>query len=88
MMYGYYGDHMDGAAWLGMALSFVLFWGLLALLALVLVRSLRGGHSGHAGHAEHGRPTPGELLAQRFARGEIDEAEYAARLRALHEQGY
>lgn len=99
MMYGYYGNHMGAGAWLAMALSFVLFWGLLAVLAVVVVRALRGGQGGLGGQGQtgahlgsgpagHGGPSPADVLAQRFARGEIDEAEYADRLRVLREQGY
>ncbi len=29
------------------------------------------------------RPTPGDVLGERFARGEIDQGEYAGRLAAL-----
>ena len=83
MLGGYYGSHMDGADWLGMGLGFVLFWALIALVVIVVVRSLRVADPTRAP-----RPSPTELLAQRFARGEIDEAEYLARIQTLHEQGF
>lgn len=54
--------------------------------------SHRGGHgeSGHGGHggSEHrsDRPTARELLAERFARGEISEDEFEQRERVLERQ--
>jgi uncharacterized membrane protein len=46
-----------------------------------MVRSLNGNNAFGPG----GRPSTEDLLAQRFARGEIDEAEYRQRLRILAE---
>lgn len=96
-MFGYYDHHMDGGDWFGMALMMLLFWGLLAVVLLVGFRWLAGdrGRSTGAptatpsgtpsGTGSAPRPTPAELLAERFARGEIDETEYAARMRALRD---
>lgn len=61
--------------WLVMTLSMVAFWGLLVWTVLWVVRA--GGPRGAAG------PGPERILAERFARGEIDEAEYRRRLDAL-----
>ena len=76
----YWGNGMGG--W-GMFLMFVnaaLFWGLLIVGAVWLVRSTtRGGRSGPAGQP----PVPQQVLADRFARGEIDEEEYTRRLQVL-----
>ena len=83
MLGGYYGSHMDGADWLGMGLGFVLFWALIALVVIAAVRSLRVVDT-----TRPARPSPTELLAQRFARGEIDEAEHLARMPTLHEQRF
>lgn len=35
----------------------------------------------------HGGPSPEQLLAERFARGDIDEEEYQRRLAALRSSG-
>jgi len=58
----------------------VLFWGLLALGGYLLVR---GVERRSTGAPPDGRPSPEEVLADRFARGEIDEEEYRRRLATL-----
>jgi putative membrane protein len=88
MMYGY------GAAgflsWLPMTIVMLLVTGGLVVLVVVLVRGTRdrwaGGH-----YAPPAWPTspgpqhddPESVLRHRFARGEIDETEYNARLEVL-----
>jgi putative membrane protein len=77
-------DHdLTGWGWVAMTLSMVVFWGLLITLAVVLVRGLNRP----AGQADGPRPSPERLLAERFARGEIDEEEYQRRLTALRSSG-
>lgn len=75
----WYGHGMDGWGWALMMFGTLLFWGLVIALVVVLVRSVpgRGRAEGPTG------PTPQQVLADRFARGEIDEEEYRARLRVL-----
>ena len=68
----YFGDHMSGRAWVFMGFGSVLFWAALIIGMVVLVRNLGGGRP----FGWSGRMSAEELLAQRFARGEIDEAEY------------
>jgi putative membrane protein len=75
----YYGDHMSGWAWVFMGFGSVLLWVALIVGIVALVRHLSGGSPlgfGSRGSAE-------ELLAQRFAHGEIDEAEYRQRMAVL-----
>lgn len=57
----------------GLVMAFVMlaFWGLLIWTVVMLVRHT----SGQRGTG----PTPEEVLAERFARGEIDEDEYQKR---------
>lgn len=50
--------------------------------AVLLVRYLAAGSGRATGH----RPSPHDVLAGRFARGEIDEQEYRRRLDVLDEQ--
>ena len=77
----YYGDHMNGWGWAFMVLGTVLFWAIVIAGIVLLVRRGRRGNSWGSS-----RPSPEELLAQRFARGEIDEAEYRQRLAVLAER--
>lgn len=88
MMY-WYGDHMSG--W-GYALGFIgmiLFWAVLVVAVVALVRYLgRGRQQGPTPPAAHGQsPTAEQVLAERFARGEIDTDEYRQRLDVLHTPG-
>ena len=61
--------------WLGMTATMLVFWGLLIWGVATLVR---GGGSG--GRGRHG---PEDVLAERFATGEISEDEYRQRLEVL-----
>ena len=73
-------DHdLTGWGWVAMTVGMAVFWGLLITLAVVLVRGLNRT----AGPADGLRPSPERLLAERFARGEIDEDEYRGRLATL-----
>jgi putative membrane protein len=76
MMY-WYGNGMAGWAIVVMILNTLLFWGLVIGGIVLLVRYLRP-----AGSARHHPPPPDpyRILAERFARGEIDEEEYRRRL--------
>jgi putative membrane protein len=65
-----------------MSVSMVVFWGLLILGGIAVVRALNGRSPG--GTPPERRPTPEEVLDERFARGEIDEEEYRRRLDVLH----
>ncbi|MEA5457120.1 SHOCT domain-containing protein [Sinomonas sp. JGH33] len=83
MMYGYGTWGVWG--WVAMGIVMLLFWGGVAALIVVLVRGARGGWGG-GGYYPPAGPSPDDperILGQRFARGEIDEAEYKARLEAL-----
>jgi putative membrane protein len=62
-----------------MAIGMVLFWALIITGAVLLFRALNRPTGG----APVQRPSPGQLLAERFARGEIDEDEYQRRLATL-----
>jgi putative membrane protein len=90
-----------GWGW-AMVLSSLLFWALLAVAIIALVRYMtRGGqrplplHRGYASPAGPYGPgpapgpatvTPEQVLAERFARGEIDEEEFRQRRAALREE--
>jgi putative membrane protein len=78
-------DHgMDGWGWFAMSVGMMLFWALVVAAVVMLVRS--SGRS-PGGPRRPARPSPEQLLAERFARGEIDEEEYQQRLAALRGSG-
>lgn len=97
MMY-WYGDHgMSGWAWGLAVIGMIVFWGVLIAAGVALFRYL--AHSPHqqnqaapgvgtgappVSHVSHVSPVPPEaILAERFAKGEIDEEEYRTRLATL-----
>lgn len=81
----WYGSGMSGWGYALMTISMVLFWGAVIVGIVALVRHFGRG-SGQAPPPPSQRASPEQLLAERFARGEIDEEEYRRRLAAL--QGF
>lgn len=79
-MMWWYGPGTGGWAMALMGIGMVLFWALIVLGLIALVRYLQTA----GGQPREVRATPEELLAERFARGEIDEQEYRLRLDTLH----
>ena len=73
-MWWWHGDWGWGA-WLAMTAGMLVFWGLVIWGVVTLVRS------GTASREPAARPE--EILAARFASGEIDEDEYEHRLATL-----
>ena len=62
----------------------VLFWGLVIFGIVALVRYLGGTRDATGSTPAAGRQTPPEeMLAERFARGEIDDDEYQRRRELL-----
>lgn len=81
----WYGSGMSAWGFTVMTISIVLFWGLVILGMIALVRYLgRGGGAAGAEPPTTARTTPEQLLAERFASGEIDEQEYRRRLDVLY----
>ncbi|MFF8191071.1 SHOCT domain-containing protein [Streptomyces bobili] len=81
MMFWY--DHdVSGWGWFAMSASMILFWALIITAAVLLFRALSRPTEHPHTHAPAG-PSPEQLLAERFARGEIDEEDYQRRLAAL-----
>ena len=68
-MMGWYHDGMGWGGWLLMTLAMVAFWALVIFAVVALFRSDAPGAV---------RRTPEQFLDERFARGEIDAAEYEA----------
>ena len=77
----YWPDHMGMWGFGLMGLSTLLFWGLLITGIVLLVRYLKSG-----GPASD-RGGPERILAERYARGDIDEQEYRQRLQVLRGSG-
>ena len=76
----YWGHGMNGWGMLAMTVSTLVFLGLLVVGVVFLGRQLG------AGQAFAAVPTPAdpkEILAARYARGEIDDTEYQRRLNIL-----
>lgn len=65
---------------LGFALGHLLFWGLLVVAVLAVARWVAGGHRLRDGDAPDRAL---EILKERYARGEIDKAEFDSRRRDL-----
>ena len=80
-----HGNGMTGWGWGLMTLGLVLLMGLLVLGGLLLTRSARRPSNGS--YPTSTGPSAEQLLAERFARGEIDEDEYRQRLAALRGAG-
>ena len=81
MMYG--GDGWMWGGWILMSLVMVVFWALVITAIVLAIRYLWGqppdpGQSSSARAAE-------DVLAERFARGEIDDDEYRQRMTTLRE---
>jgi putative membrane protein len=74
----WYGNGISGWGMALMMIGNVLFWAVIIVGAVVLIRYLTVGT-----RTIEPRPTPEQLLAERFARGEIDEQEYQRRLDTL-----
>ena len=72
------GDHMGSGWWWVMGIGWLLFLGFFAFLVYLLVR-----HHTVSGTTTGPRSTAEDLLAERLARGEIDEDEYRRRRDAL-----
>ena len=70
-------DGWGPGAWIAMAFVMLVFWTIVVTAIIALVRS---DHGRRPGHAIYDRPDhPEHILAQRFARGEIDADEYKQR---------
>jgi putative membrane protein len=73
------GDNWGG--WIAGALMMLLFWGGLVALVVFLVRGY-GPRSSHGEEKRRGQEAR-DILAERFARGEISEDEFEQRRRVL-----
>jgi putative membrane protein len=78
--YGDNGGYGGGGGVVVMVVGMLLFWGLvIGAITLLLRRPHR-----EAGGMVPAHRSAQQVLAERFARGEIDEGEFTQRLAALH----
>jgi putative membrane protein len=79
MMFWY--DHdMGWWGYAGMGIGMVLFWALIVAGIVALVMYVVGDKRN-----QQAPPSPNQILAERFARGEISETEYRDRLAILRD---
>ena len=90
-MFWYNNHDLSGWGWFGMSLSMIVFWGLIITAFVLLFRNLNRPSEPTGTSALPPTPpasaTPEQLLAERFARGEIDEEDYRRRLEVLRTGG-
>lgn len=82
----WYHHDAGGWGWIAVTVGMILFWALVIALGLLLYRAVaRPGRSGERADARPPAAAAEQLLAERFARGEMDEDEYRRRLAVLRE---
>lgn len=85
-MMGWYHGGTGWGGWILMAVAMVAFWVLVVLAIIAIFRDTQpstGSTAGSAPGSTADRHDPMQILDARFARGEIDEAEYRARASVL-----
>ncbi|MFD4560107.1 SHOCT domain-containing protein [Streptomyces sp. NPDC058469] len=75
---------MSGWDWFAMSIGSVLLWAVFLTSAVLLIRNLT--HTSQRPNTL-AAPSPEQVLADRFARGEMDEEEYRNRLAVLRTDG-
>lgn len=79
----WYGESMSGWGYVLMTVGMVVFWALVAAAIVALVRYTSASGRDATTMPSHHGPTPQQILAERYARGEIDDEEYSRRMRTL-----
>ena len=90
---GWMWNHGWGWGWSGWiltGLAMVVFWAVVISLVILAIRYFTSEFTSERSGAGTTRPAPGpnraeDLLAERFARGEIDEDEFRRRMALLRE---
>jgi len=80
MMYDWHDTGWGPGMWITMGLMMLVFWGLIAALVVYVVHNLGQRH--HDNNSTAGVAPPDQamrILGERFARGDIDAAEYNQR---------
>lgn len=87
MMYGgwMWGHGWGWAGWVLFVVLTVVFWAAVITAIVLAIRYAGGSRHSVSGLPPYGPTRPEDVLAERFARGEIDEGEYRRRVMLLHE---
>ncbi|MGA5411871.1 SHOCT domain-containing protein [Streptomyces lavendulocolor] len=80
----WFGHGVSGWGWFAMSVGMIAFWALIIAAAVLLLRTLSRATEPTPSPVA---PSPEQLLAERFARGHIDEEDYRRRLDALRAPG-
>jgi putative membrane protein len=80
IMMFWYDHYMGWWGYAGMGISMILFWALVVAGIVALVVFVSGDRQ-----SQQQPPSPEQILAARFARGEISETEYRDRLAVLRD---
>jgi putative membrane protein len=83
MMYGW--DGWGWGGWILMTQAMVVFWAAVIIAIVFGIRYLSSGSASRSQAIPGPARTAEDVLADRFARGEIDEDEYRRRVAALRE---
>ena len=83
MMYGW--DGWGWGGWIVMTLMMVLFWAAVITAIVAAIHYLTGGGSQRNQRNDRPIRSAEDVLAERFARGDIDEDEYRRRTTLLRE---
>lgn len=75
------GDWAGGGSWLWMLAGLLLVIGVIIVVVWLVTRASRGGQPPTGGSS---RPTPDQILGERFARGEITREEFDQAKNALN----
>jgi putative membrane protein len=81
-----WGDGWGWGGWVLMCVVMVLFWVAVITAIVLAIRYLVSSGGASWGSRSYEPPCPEDVLAGRFARGEIDEDEYRRRITLLHER--
>jgi putative membrane protein len=83
MWYGW--DSWGWGGWIMMTVVMVVFWAAVITAIVLVVRYVAGDRGSQPRPGTWGSSSAEDVLAERFARGEIDEDEYRRRIALLHE---
>ena len=85
MMGWYNNGGMSTGGWISMILMMTVFWGLVIFAGVMLFRGAGSGRGDRGGASDGGATyrDPVDILNERFARGELENEDYAARKAVL-----